>query len=117
MAGFGLTEKIDAAEKNCMSCGAPFPAGRESQEKFTGGNMQVYVFGNKDEKSRELYDNVNKALEKMGKTARVEMVEEAEIINNYHIRLLPALIINGSIVSQGIISSVEEIEEEIEFLS
>lgn len=117
MAGsFGLSEKMDAAETKCMSCGAPLPAGREEQQKFTGGLTIISVLGEDDEKTDRLVMNVTTALMNVQRKAMVEKIIDKAVIESYHVRLLPALIINGSIVSQGIISEVEDIEGELNYI-
>ena len=52
---FGLSDKISDAESKCLSCGAPLPAGREEQQKFTGGRTNILVLGNDDEATDTLY--------------------------------------------------------------
>ena len=50
MAGsFGLSQKMNDAEAKCMSCGAPLPAGREGQQKFTGGETKIVLLGDDGE--------------------------------------------------------------------
>ena len=97
---FNLCGRMDDAEGKCLSCGAPLPVGREEQKKFTGGQMGI----------------VNDAISQLGKIIVFDEVIDEEVIATYHVRKLPALVINGSIVSQGLISSVEDIVGEIEYM-
>lgn len=113
---FGLSEKINDAEAKCLSCGAPLPAGREEQQKFTGGHTSIQVFGEDDENTKKLFGNARQAVEKLGRKIEVNWIEDKQTISIYNIKKLPALVINGSIVSQGIVSDVESIVEDIEFL-
>ena len=46
----------------------------------------------------------------------VGMITDEQTISSYNIKKLPALVINGSIVSQGIISDADSIANDIEFL-
>ena len=109
---FGLSDRMDEAQTKCLSCGAPLPAGREGQQKFTGGKMTVLVLGQNDDST----NHVSKAIESQKRDIQPQLVTDETIINQYHIRKLPALIINGSIVSQGIVSAVSDIESELEFM-
>lgn len=107
---------MDDAEGKCLSCGAPLPAGREAQRKFTGGQMGIVVLSDNSASATKLYENAKEAIVKAGKTISCELVTDEEIIGTYGLRKLPALVINGSIVSQGIISDADEIINEIEFM-
>ncbi len=113
---FGLSQKICDAESKCLSCGAPLPAGREGQRKFTGGHTSIIVLGDEEEATNKLYDNAKMAVAKYGRNMEVAMIVDEETIRSYNLRSLPALIINGSIVSQGIISDIDSIVDDIEFL-
>ena len=114
---FGLSEKICDAEAKCLSCGAPLPAGREGQRKFTGGRTSILVLGGDDENSRTLFSNAKTAVSKLGNHMEVSLICDEQVVRSYNLRSLPALVINGSIVSQGIISDVDSIVADIEFLA
>lgn len=113
---FNLCNRMDDAEGKCLSCGAPLPVGREEQKKFTGGQMVVAVLSDESDASEKLYINAKSAVERVGKSIGCDKIIDNQIIETYHVRKLPALIINGSIVSQGIVSSVEDIVSEIEYM-
>ena len=113
---FNLCSRMDDAEGKCLSCGAPLPVGREGQRKFTGGQMGILVLGDGTQVSKDLYINAVEAVKSVGKEIRCEEILDNEIIESFHIRKYPALVINGSIVSQGIVSSVEDIIGEIEYM-
>lgn len=112
---FGLSDKMNDAESNCLSCGAPLPAGREGQQKFTGGNMTLFVLGN-DDKATQMLDNAKQAIKHHGLNVQVELVAGEEVIRQYGVRKLPALIINGSIVSQGIVCDTADIVDALEYM-
>lgn len=113
---FNLCNRMDDAEGKCLSCGAPMPEGREEQRKFTGGQMTILILSDGSEGSKELFNNAREAIKNLGKEIACEEIKDEMIIAGYHVRKLPALIINGSIVSQGIISSVDDIVSEIEYM-
>ena len=116
MDSFNLCNRIDDAEGKCLSCGAPMPEGREEQRKFTGGQMTILILSDGTEESKRLVNNARDAVKNLGKEIACEEVKDEMIIASYHVRKLPALIINGSIVSQGLISSVDDIISEIEYM-
>ena len=113
---FGLSEKICDAESKCLSCGAPLPVGREEQRKFTGGRTSIVVLGDDGDDTKVLLDNSKTAISKFKSDMEITLVVDENIVSGYNIRKLPALVINGSIVSQGLVSDVESIIEDIEFL-
>lgn len=117
---FGLEQRICDAEAKCLSCGAPLPEARAEQKKFTGGKTTIIILSNVDDEGKDkadmLFAEVQKAVEMSGKNISVEVVTDKEQIAAYNVRRLPALVINGSIVSQGILSIANDIVEEIEYL-
>ena len=113
---FNLCSRMDDAEGKCLSCGAPMPEGREEQRKFAGGQMSIIILSDGMKSSKDLVENAKEAIKSLGRQINCEEVIDADEIAGYHIRKLPALVINGSIVSQGIISSVEDIVNEIEYM-
>ena len=113
---FNLCNRMDDAEGKCLSCGVPMPEGREAQRKFTGGQMTILILSDEAEASKELVLNAKEAVKNLGRQISCEEVTDEAEISEYHVRKLPALIINGSIVSQGIVSSVEDIMNEIEYM-
>lgn len=113
---FNLCNRMDDAEGRCLSCGVPMPEGREEQRKFTGGQMTAFVLSDGSDASESLFINLQTAIDQLGKTVISEKVTDEQIIAAYHVRKLPALVINGSIVSQGIVSTVDDIIGEIEYM-
>ncbi len=113
---FGLSQKVCDAEEKCLSCGAPLPAERQGQRKFTGGMTSIVVLGDSSKRTDELFENVNEAVRRSGNNIKTELVIDEKVIKTYNLRAMPALVINGSIVSQGIISDVDSIIQDIEFL-
>ena len=117
---FGLEQKICDAESKCLSCGAPLPESRAEQKKFTGGQTTITILSNIDEEGKNmanmLFTEVEKAVKMSGKSISVEVITDKAKIDEYNVRRLPALVINGSIVSQGILSIAKDIVEEIEYL-
>ena len=116
MDSFNLCNRMDDAESKCLSCGVPMPEGREMQRKFAGGQMTMLILSDGTDDSKKLLHNASEAIKSSGKLIICEEVTDGEAIAEYHVRKLPALVINGSIVSQGIVSSVDDIISEIEYM-
>ncbi len=113
---FGLSDKICDAESKCLSCGAPLPAERQGQQKFTGGQTSILVLGQDSDSTDKLWSNATEAVKQLGRNIEVMCVKDEQTVAAYNIKKLPALVINGSIVSQGIVSDVDSIIDDIEFI-
>ena len=113
---FGLSDKISDAESKCLSCGAPLPAEREGQQKFTGGHTSIQILGTDNEDTEKMFINAKQAVKQIDRNNEVRCIRDEQLIASYNIRKHPALVINGSIVSQGIVSDVDSIVDDIEFL-
>ncbi|MBC7109460.1 MAG: TM0996/MTH895 family glutaredoxin-like protein [Archaeoglobi archaeon] len=73
--------------------------------------MKVEVLGTGCMKCRALEENVKKALKELRIEAEVRKVEKIEEIISYGVMSTPALVIDGEIVSEGKVLSVEELKE------
>ncbi len=71
----------------------------------------IKVFGTGCLKCEALYDNVIKALEELNIEAQVEHVKDLKQIALHGVFKTPALWIDGNLVSQGKVLSVEEIKK------
>ena len=78
--------------------------------------MGIVVLSDNSEEAKKLCANVYEAISQLGEIIAFDEVVDEDVIATYHVRKLPALVINGSIVSQGLISSVQEIIGEIEYM-
>ena len=112
---FGLGKKMDDAVTKCMSCGAPLPENMAQIKRFTGGESTVFIIGDDSDASRQLFENTKKALKNINASVEAEYTSECLVASNYNISRFPALVINGAIVSQGIVSDTDEIENELEY--
>ena len=73
------------------------------------GKTHIRIFGRHDEASRRLTDHVNKALSQCGIEGKILEVSDPVAMQANGISALPALMIEGEIVSQGIVPEVEAI--------
>lgn len=72
---------------------------------------EIKVLGTGCPKCELLYENVIKALEDLGLKAEVIKVKDLLQIASHGVLTTPGLIIDGKLVSQGRVLSVEEIKK------
>lgn len=63
--------------------------------------MEIKVLGTGCPKCKKLYEEVQKALESAGVSAKVEKVEEISRIMEFDVMMTPALVINGEVKASG----------------
>ena len=71
----------------------------------------IKVFGPGCVKCETLYENVVRALEELKLEAQVEYVKDLKQMALYGVFKTPALWVDGSLVSQGKVLSVDEIKQ------
>ncbi len=76
--------------------------------------MKIEILGMGCAKCKQLYDNVQRALEKTGREAEVVKVEDIAKITGYDVMVTPALVVDGEVKSAGKVLSAEEIAEIIQ---
>ena len=72
--------------------------------------MEIKVLGSGCSRCRELLANVREALAESGKTADVEYVTDMKRIMGYGVMGLPALVVDGAVVSVGTVLKAAEVE-------
>jgi nucleotide-binding universal stress UspA family protein len=70
----------------------------------------IQIFGTGDDKMRALRHNLGMALTQFPLKGEVEEVSEFNKINLKGVREVPALVVDGEILSEGVVPSVEEIK-------
>lgn len=70
----------------------------------------VKVFGSGCIKCETLYENVKKAAQELGVEVFIEKVQDIKQMSLFGVFKTPALWIDGNLVSQGEVLSVEEIK-------
>ncbi|MFN3407031.1 MAG: thioredoxin family protein [Caldimicrobium sp.] len=71
----------------------------------------VKVLGPGCPKCELLYENVVKALDELGMEAQITKIKDFVQIASHGVMTTPGLIIDGKLISQGKVLSVEEIKE------
>jgi small redox-active disulfide protein 2 len=75
--------------------------------------MRIEILGSGCARCHGLKDNVHKALEAIGKDAEVVDVTDMQQILAYGVMSMPALVIDGKVVSAGRVLSPEEAKKAI----
>ena len=75
---------------------------------------EIKVLGPGCPRCEALYDNVVLALDELGIDATVEKVKDLGQIAAHGVMQTPGLVVDGKVVSQGKVLSVEEIKEILE---
>lgn len=72
---------------------------------------EIKVLGTGCSKCTTLYDNVKNAVAQLGVDAMVEKEQDIMKIMEYNVMSVPALVVDGSVLSTGKVLTVEEIKK------
>ena len=72
---------------------------------------EIKVLGTGCSKCTTLYDNVKNAVAQLGIDATVEKEQDIMKIMEYNVISVPALVVDGSVLSTGKVLTVEEIKK------
>ncbi|MFN4197156.1 MAG: thioredoxin family protein [Caldimicrobium sp.] len=75
---------------------------------------EIKVLGPGCPRCELLYENVVKALDELGMEAQITKIKDFVQIASHGVLTTPGLIIDGKLVSQGKVLSVEEIKEHLQ---
>lgn len=75
------------------------------------GTKVIKVLGTGCSSCKALYTTVEEAVAQLGIDAKVEKEEDLEKIMAYNVMSLPALVVDGKVVSKGQRLSVEQVKE------
>lgn len=73
--------------------------------------MEIKVLGTGCSSCRALYDTVKEAVAQLGINAEVVKEEDIMKIMEYNVMSLPALVVDGKVVSKGKKLSVDQVKE------
>ena len=72
--------------------------------------MKIEILGMNCPKCKQLALNVEAAVEELNLQVEIEKVADIGKINDYGVMMLPALVIDGTVVFSGKVLSVDEIK-------
>ncbi|MFI3329915.1 MAG: thioredoxin family protein [bacterium] len=71
--------------------------------------MEIKVLGNCCKKSTKNHNNVLEAVAKSGLDVNVELISDMNEIMKYGVMSTPGLVIDGKVVSSGIVLTVDQV--------
>lgn len=109
MALFGFGKKKEE-EKSCCGCGC------ESKETAVSGKGEgviesVQVLGSGCKNCHTLYENTCSAAKNLVLSVTVEYITDMAMIAASGIMRMPALVVNGKVVSMGAVLSAPDVEK------
>lgn len=72
---------------------------------------EIKVLGTGCSKCTTLYDNVKSAVAELGIDATVEKEQDFMKIMEYNVMSIPALVVDGSVLSTGKVLTIEEVKK------
>ena len=72
---------------------------------------EIKVLGTGCSKCTTLYDNVKSAVAELGIDATVEKEQDIMKIMEYNVMSVPALVVDGSVLSTGKVLTIEEVKK------
>lgn len=72
---------------------------------------EIKVLGTGCSKCTTLYDNVKSAVAELGIDAAVEKEQDIMKIMEYNVMSIPALVVDGSVLSTGKVLTIEEVKK------
>ncbi len=73
--------------------------------------MEIKVLGSGCAGCHKLYEEVQKAIQELGRNNKVEYVTDVSALLSYGVMSAPALVINDKVVSQGQILKAKDIKK------
>lgn len=90
-------------EKNCTSA----PVTPSTNGKITS----IQVLGAGCKSCHEQYENTKKAVQQMGISVEVEYITNMEKVMAYGVMRMPAIVVNGQVVSMGKVLKTADVEK------
>lgn len=109
---FGKTRGSDRQPESRCACGCePGKTARGSETGCgSGTDCQIQVLGAGCASCRELYENTRAAAAALGITGEVAYITDLKRIAGYGIMSVPALVVNGRVLSAGKTLKMEEVK-------
>ena len=109
----GASEPKDRATNGC--CCASAPEAEERTSCFCGSSANsissIKVLGAGCKSCHEQYENVKTAVKSIGLSAPVEYITDMEKITAYGVMSMPAIVVNGQVVSMGKVLKTADVEK------
>lgn len=110
--GFGRKKEEKKAEGTAIPCACSEGAPQMKAEPCgCGGARQVKVLGAGCKKCHELNENAQAAIAELGIDAELEYITDMDRVMSYGAMSLPALVVDGKVVSAGMVLTTAEVME------
>ncbi|WP_417049296.1 thioredoxin family protein [Ellagibacter isourolithinifaciens] len=110
--GFRRKKEEKKAEGTAIPCACSEGAPQMKAEPCgCGGARQVKVLGAGCQKCHELNENARAAIAELGIDADLEYVTDIDRVMSYGAMSLPALVVDGKVVSAGMVLTPAEVSE------
>lgn len=116
MALFGFGKKKESVNPSACSCqcGCSIPPAREASPAQTcacnSDGITIQVLGTGCASCHALLEHTQEAVSHMGLDANVEYIQDMVRIASYGVMSVPALVVNGMVVSTGKVLKSTEVE-------
>ena len=116
MALFGFGKKKESVNPSACSCqcGCSIPPAREASPAQTcacnSEGITIQVLGTGCASCHALLEHTQEAVSHMGLDANVEYIQDMVRIASYGVMSVPALVVNGMVVSTGKVLKSTEVE-------
>ena len=97
-----------------LECNCSFVEVEEIKCDCQSDKLNVKVLGAVCKKCHELYENTKSAALKSTREVVVEYITDMQIVMNYGVMSMPAVVINEKVVSMGRVLSADEVLKLIE---
>lgn len=97
-----------------LECNCSFVEVEPVKSECHGEKLSVKVLGAGCKKCHELYENTKSAAMKSTREVSVEYITDMQIVMNYGVMSMPAVVINEKVVSMGRVLSADEVLKLIE---
>lgn len=108
--GFGKKKEKDTPPCSCQ-CGCSVPETAEQPSCCSGQGGAIQVLGTGCTSCHALLENTQAAVQSLGLDVSVEYVQDMATIVGYGVMSLPALVVNGKVVSAGKVLKPAQVEE------
>ena len=108
----GASEPKDGSTNGCCCASAPEAEGTSC---FCGSSANsissIKVLGAGCKSCHEQYENVKAAVKSIGLSVPVEYITDMEKITAYGVMSMPAIVVNGQVVSMGKVLKTADVEK------
>lgn len=107
---FGKKKDTEKQVPTCC-CGSGAEAGEPCCGEAGNGDFGIKILGAGCRSCHEQFENAKTAVKAMGLNIEVEYITDMERVMSYGVMSMPAIVINGKVVSMGKVLKAEDVEK------